>query len=82
MRTGAGLIVFTFLDKTGTLTKNEMQFERCSVNGSIFEEKDGYLYPASDGTIESPIDLKNCSVSVQNDEHCKLLYIRLILTGI
>ncbi|KAK6644623.1 hypothetical protein RUM43_000891 [Polyplax serrata] len=56
-----GQIEYLFTDKTGTLTKNEMQFERCSVNGSIFEEKDGYLYPASDGTIESPIDLKNCS---------------------
>lgn len=55
-----------FADKTGTLTKNEMQFERCSVNGTVYEERHGQLYPLpaenNESNFEPPVDLKSCSV--------------------
>jgi phospholipid-translocating P-type ATPase (flippase) len=38
-----GQVEFIFSDKTGTLTKNEMEFKKCSVNSKIFGE-DSYNY--------------------------------------
>lgn len=33
-----------FTDKTGTLTENEMEFQRCSVGGNMYYEEMGQLY--------------------------------------
>ena len=46
-----------------------MQFEKCSVDGVKYEEKNGKLYPLigeqGKPDFESgPVDLKNCSVCV------------------
>lgn len=32
-----GMVNYVFSDKTGTLTKNVMEFKRCSVGGKIYE---------------------------------------------
>lgn len=32
-----GMVNYIFTDKTGTLTKNVMEFKRCSVGGKIYE---------------------------------------------
>lgn len=32
-----GMVNYVFTDKTGTLTKNVMEFKRCTINGKIYE---------------------------------------------
>lgn len=32
-----GIVNYVFTDKTGTLTKNVMEFKRCSVGGQVYE---------------------------------------------
>jgi len=32
-----GMVTYVFTDKTGTLTKNVMEFKRCSVGGKLYE---------------------------------------------
>ena len=39
-----GQIEFLFSDKTGTLTKNEMEFKQFSVNEEIYEELNGAIH--------------------------------------
>jgi P-type E1-E2 ATPase len=39
-----GQIEYLFSDKTGTLTENEMEFKRFSVEGAVYEEKGGDVY--------------------------------------
>ena len=36
-------VEYLFTDKTGTLTRNEMVFRKCSCNGLIYEEINGVL---------------------------------------
>jgi len=32
-----GIVKYIFTDKTGTLTKNVMEFKRCSIGGRLYE---------------------------------------------
>lgn len=32
-----GIVNYVFTDKTGTLTKNVMEFKRCSIGGKLYE---------------------------------------------
>ena len=45
-----GQIEFIFSDKTGTLTRNEMIFRKCMVNGIIYGKQSGDF--GSEGTLE------------------------------
>ncbi len=39
-----GQIEYLFSDKTGTLTENEMEFKRFSIEGTVYEERAGQIY--------------------------------------
>ncbi|XP_075222064.1 phospholipid-transporting ATPase IF-like [Lycorma delicatula] len=39
-----GQVQYMFTDKTGTLTENEMEFQRCSIDGKMYYEEQGKLY--------------------------------------
>ncbi|XP_077286120.1 phospholipid-transporting ATPase IF-like [Arctopsyche grandis] len=47
-----GQIEILFSDKTGTLTKNDMHFQMCSVNGRCYVEKNRRLYEMNDNWID------------------------------
>ena len=38
-----GQIEYLFSDKTGTLTENEMCFKKFSIDGQIYERKNGFV---------------------------------------
>lgn len=42
-----GQVEILFSDKTGTLTKNEMHFQMCSIKGKTYKEDNGKLIPIS-----------------------------------
>ncbi|XP_014614054.1 PREDICTED: probable phospholipid-transporting ATPase IA isoform X2 [Polistes canadensis] len=44
-----GMVNYVFTDKTGTLTRNVMEFKRCSVGGKLYD-----LPNPSNGNIDSP----------------------------
>jgi phospholipid-translocating ATPase len=39
-----GQVEYLFSDKTGTLTENEMEFKRFSIEGAVYEERAGEIY--------------------------------------
>ncbi|KAG1676697.1 putative phospholipid-transporting ATPase IF [Nymphon striatum] len=45
-------VEYLFSDKTGTLTENDMQFRRCSINGIHYVEKGGLLCEISNNDSE------------------------------
>ena len=44
-----GMVKYIFTDKTGTLTRNEMEFKACSIFTELFDEEEGNNY----GTTEA-----------------------------
>lgn len=49
-------VEYLFTDKTGTLTENDMQFRKCSINGIKYEEVGGLLCEVSaSGSQPSPV---------------------------
>ena len=42
-----GQVEYLFSDKTGTLTKNEMEFKRFSIDDVLYYEKNGFLYESN-----------------------------------
>ncbi|XP_020292724.1 probable phospholipid-transporting ATPase IA isoform X3 [Pseudomyrmex gracilis] len=48
-----GMVNYIFTDKTGTLTKNVMEFKRCSVGGKIYDLPN----PLNEGTSDSNCEL-------------------------
>lgn len=66
-----GQIEYLFADKTGTLTENLMVFKRCSVNGTMYEEKEcsGKLYELPpDGDENKSVELTTWEVNRVRDE--------------
>lgn len=58
-----GQIEILFSDKTGTLTKNDMYFQMCSINGKTYIEKNTKLYEfdehwLNDETVEAVTQLE------------------------
>ena len=54
-----GMVKFIFTDKTGTLTRNEMEFKSCSIFTQIFNEeqkKEENLYDPFEGLKTKPSD--------------------------
>ena len=42
-----GQVEYLFSDKTGTLTKNEMEFKQFSIEDVLYYEKNGCLYASN-----------------------------------
>lgn len=47
-----GQIEILFSDKTGTLTKNDMHFQMCSIYGKCYVEKNRKLYEMNENWID------------------------------
>ena len=68
-------VEFLFTDKTGTLTENEMNFRRCSVEGVKYEEINRKLHLAVSATNSTATQVTNLSVSVLGMRpHCQSKY--------
>lgn len=51
-----GQVQFVFSDKTGTLTKNEMQFRKCSINNKIYGERTEILPTENNSHLENSVN--------------------------
>lgn len=61
-----GQVEFIFSDKTGTLTKNEMEFRKCFINNTIYgeTETEANVSVINEGyTIEENKNKENCNIN-------------------
>ncbi|KAG8232436.1 hypothetical protein J437_LFUL012866 [Ladona fulva] len=61
-----GQVQYLFTDKTGTLTENLMEFQRCSINGVVLQETDGKLIKLmADGREENGIEVTDITPEIE-----------------
>ncbi|XP_046393223.1 phospholipid-transporting ATPase IF-like isoform X2 [Ischnura elegans] len=61
-----GQIQYLFTDKTGTLTENLMEFQRCSINKETYVETKGHLIKLkADGREENGIEIPFMSAEIE-----------------
>ncbi|KAL0115358.1 hypothetical protein PUN28_010712 [Cardiocondyla obscurior] len=88
-----GIVKYIFTDKTGTLTKNVMEFKRCSVGGRIYDlpnPLDDQQESTSDSSCELIRDIKegkavldfSNSVDKKKAEHAVILHEFMVMLSV
>lgn len=72
-----GQVEILFSDKTGTLTKNEMHFQMCSITGKTYKEEFGKLVPVrlDCDSIANDVEALTMSEYTVNRQYILLLII-------
>ncbi|XP_060873130.1 phospholipid-transporting ATPase ID isoform X1 [Metopolophium dirhodum] len=61
-----GQIQYIFSDKTGTMTKNIMTFNKCSINGIVYGDQNEIHYGKSDDVIKTYMDKQTPSAVIRS----------------